>query len=110
MLLGTTDGSVVVCVCVVNLMSVCETPTGLLCGASPPHEATVKHEIMARAQISQDDGKDEQLQAECSSAARTTAQREVRCCSEYMCPHLLLFHTGSHFWKVNYVRKRSCVH
>lgn len=51
-----------VCVCVVNLMIVCEAPSRLLCGASPPREATVKHEIIDRAQISHDDGK-EQLQA-----------------------------------------------
>lgn len=71
-----------VCVSVVNLMIVCEVLRGLLCGASPPHEATVKHEIMARAQISQDDGKEEQLSAACSSAVRTTAHREVHYHSE----------------------------
>ena len=51
-----------VCFCVVNLMIVYEAPSRLLCGASPPPEATVKHEIMGRVQISHDDGK-EQLQA-----------------------------------------------
>lgn len=42
-------------------MIVCEVSSWLLCGTSPPREATVKHEIMGRVQISHDDGK-EQLQ------------------------------------------------
>lgn len=48
-----------VCVCVVDLMIVCEAPRKLLCGTSPPHEATVKHRIMGKVQISHDDGKEQ---------------------------------------------------
>lgn len=55
----TTTCSVVVCVCVVNLMIVCEAPSRLLCGTSPPREATAKYEIIGRVQISHDDGKEQ---------------------------------------------------
>lgn len=37
-----TTCSVVVCVCVVNLMIVYESQSTLLCGTSPPREATIK--------------------------------------------------------------------
>lgn len=56
---GTTTCSVVVCVCVVNLMIVCKAPSRLFCGTSTPYVATAKHEIMGRVQISHDDGKEQ---------------------------------------------------
>lgn len=58
--LHKTTCSVVVCVCVVNPAIVCEVPTWLLCGALPPREATVKREIIGRAEISHEDGKAQQ--------------------------------------------------
>lgn len=60
--LRPTTCSVVVCVCVVNLMIVCEARSRPLCSASAPREATAKREIIGRPQISHDDGK-EQLPA-----------------------------------------------
>lgn len=76
-------------------MSVCKAPSRLLCGTSPPREVTVTQEMIGRAQISHDDGR-EQLSV-CSSDARTTQHREVHLCSGKLdmniCPHLVLFHT-----------------
>lgn len=56
--LETTMGLVVVCVCVLNLMIVCVALSRQLCGTSPPHKASVKLEIMGRAQISHDAGRE----------------------------------------------------
>lgn len=65
-----------VCVCVVNLMIVCEAPSRLLCGTSAPREATAKDEIIGRVQISHDDGEEAvcvvELQEQ-QSAGRSTS-------------------------------------
>lgn len=74
-----------VCVCVVNLMIVCEVSSRLFCGTSPPREATVKHETMGRVQISHDDGK-EQLQA--LYVAQLQEQQCTGRSAMEMCPHL----------------------
>lgn len=87
MALGTTSCSVVVCICIVNLMIVCEAPRELLCGTSPPHEAAVKHEIMGEAQISHDDGK-EQLQAVYVEQQRPGRSTSVLADSICKCVHI----------------------
>lgn len=77
--------SVVVCVCVVNLMIVCEARSRLLCSTSAPREATAKREIIGRPQISHDDGKEQlpaayvvQLQEQQSSGRSTSVLADSR--------------------------------
>lgn len=108
--LRTATRSLVVCVCVVNLMIVRHPASRPLCGTSPLREATAMHEIIGRAQISHDDGKElcvAQLQDQ-QSAGRTTSPRAH---SLWKC--LFLFHSGSRgsrLWRESHVCTETSWH